>query len=316
MNTGVVNPQKERGYVGLANDIWDEIIRRDFTKRQKDILQFIIRMSYGCGRKTAFIPKQKDFSLCGVGENKIKSELEYLENCKVIRWDRVGNEYGLNKDYDAWQVSPVRSWDEDRYKEIIHTNITLAKKERKKVTETGSFSQGNQSEESSQNGNFEEIDEEAAEVEELPETGRSDENNFPKREEELPEKGSSTPDLPSNDAASEASKKGLKKKDIKKDLKDYAPDDATHKKEYSPYVFLTDDEHQKLSALLGDELEDYFLRFGSWISGQTARVQQQRSAYLSIRNWHREDQKKKTQRFQKKSTFDQDRFLNSLKEDG
>lgn len=65
------------------------------------------------------------------------------------------------------------------------------------------------------------------------------------------------------------------------------------KKEYADYVFLTETEYGKLTELLGDDDRDqYFLRFASWISGKTKREQQSRSAYLSILNWHREDQKK------------------------
>lgn len=77
------------------------------------------------------------------------------------------------------------------------------------------------------------------------------------------------------------------------EYKDITPTGSNIKTEYSPFVFLTDKEFATLKELLKDELEDYFIRYGSWISGQTARVQKSRNAYLSIRNWHREDQKKK-----------------------
>lgn len=65
------------------------------------------------------------------------------------------------------------------------------------------------------------------------------------------------------------------------------------KMEYAPYIFLAEDEHTKLTDLLGEvERDNYFLRFSSWISGKTKREQDSRSAYLTILNWHREDQKK------------------------
>lgn len=70
-------------------------------------------------------------------------------------------------------------------------------------------------------------------------------------------------------------------------------DNKVNKKEYVDYVFLTETEYNKLNELFSpEELSSYFLRFSSWISGQTKRVQQSRSAYLTILNWHREDQKK------------------------
>lgn len=66
------------------------------------------------------------------------------------------------------------------------------------------------------------------------------------------------------------------------------------KKEYADYVFLTETEYGKLTELLGDDERDkYFLRYASWISGQKKHVQQNRSAYLTILNWHRDNEKKR-----------------------
>lgn len=116
--------QLENGYIRIANELWDEIIRRDFTKRQKDILLFIWRLSYGCSKKTAIIPKLKNFSLCGVGHTNITSELKYLETMKVISWDKENTIFSFNKDYNVWQVTPVRGWDDETFNELIHLNIT------------------------------------------------------------------------------------------------------------------------------------------------------------------------------------------------
>jgi hypothetical protein len=81
-------------------------------------------------------------------------------------------------------------------------------------------------------------------------------------------------------------------KNVKKEKKE-RKEEQVLKREYAPFIFLTEDEYAKLTELLGDvERDNYFLRFASWISGQTKRVQESRSAYLSILNWHREDQKK------------------------
>lgn len=119
----MANPQPEQGFVKLANEIWNEIIRRDFSKRHKDIILFIWRLSYGCQKKTALIPKLKDFELCGVGYQNIRKELLYLSNCKVIVWDQSENIFAVNKDYDQWQISPVKGWDENRFKELVSLNI-------------------------------------------------------------------------------------------------------------------------------------------------------------------------------------------------
>lgn len=119
-----VNPQLENGHIRIANEIWDEIIRRDFSKRQKDILQFILRLSYGCNHKVAHVPLLRDFSLCGVTQNHITEELLYLKNCKVIDWSREDMFFSFNKNYEIWQVSPVKKWDDERFRELIHINLT------------------------------------------------------------------------------------------------------------------------------------------------------------------------------------------------
>lgn len=248
----MVNPQKERGYVGLANEIWDEIIRRDFTKRQKDILQLLIRLSYGCQQKTAYIPKQQDFTLCGLGgKGHVGEELKHLEACRAIIRHRDTNEFELNKNYDMWQISPVRGWDEERYKELIHLNIIHAKKKGKAVTEMGtcndeeSYQNGDFSEpekflkqepesyqignknslkklpkqelESSQNGNHEENEKLPKQEPGVTKTGTSDEKKLLKQELEVTETGTEIACEAIQDKGSGAPKKGLKKVIIKKE---------------------------------------------------------------------------------------------------
>lgn len=129
------NPQPEHGYVKLANELWNELIRRNFTKRQKDILLFIWRLSYGCNLKEAFIPKLKDFEVCGIPATHIKKELLFLENAKVITWQQSEKLFSINKDYDFWQINPVVGWDFDRFNALIHQNL------KRKTSQNVNFSQ-------------------------------------------------------------------------------------------------------------------------------------------------------------------------------
>lgn len=244
----MVSPQKQNGFVGIANEIWDQILRRGFTKRQNDILNLIIRLSYGCGRKVALIPLGKDFALCGVRENHVKDELNELIECRIIFRGTAKGEYLFNKNYSEWTVPVVTNWDDERFRKLIHLNLVEAKKDRKELPETGSFPRGEEQANIPESGSSEpetvevilpetgsfegednnkkfpkqEVTEEAEGMSNLPEKGSFEEKNFPKREGQLPEKGSSTPDLPSSDAASRRSKKGLNKLKDKesKDLKD------------------------------------------------------------------------------------------------
>jgi phage replication O-like protein O len=191
----MASPQTGNGFIRIANELWDEVIRRDFSKRQKDIIDFIWRLSYGCQKKTAYIPKLVYFELCGIGRNHIKEELQYLESCRVIFWDREEKTFEVNKDHEQWQVSPVKGWKEFKFDELLHLNM----------------------QKSSQNGN-EKVPKKG--MKKFPKQELFDEEEsemFPKREQEgsqngnifsekVPKTGTSTLDNPSNDAASRVSK--------------------------------------------------------------------------------------------------------------
>lgn len=119
----MANPQTGDGFIRIANQLWDEVIRRDFSKRQKDILLFIWRLSYGCRHTVAIVPMLKDFELCGVPATQINGELKFLQQCKVLLWNPDQKQFSINKDYEQWQMAPVRKWDDDRFKELIAVNI-------------------------------------------------------------------------------------------------------------------------------------------------------------------------------------------------
>jgi len=244
----VANPQTEDGFVRIARELWDEIIRRNFTKRQKDILFFIWRLSYGCQTKSALIPKMRHFQICGVAETKIKGELEYLEKCKVLSWDRENKVFEINKDFDKWQVSPVMGWDEEQFTTLIGLNI--ARK-------------------TSQKGN-----------EKLPEKGSSENENFPKREEstsqngklfdeKLPETGNSTPDFPNQDAGSESPKE-IFKESIKESSTSSLEISATVADTSFGQIYKIFEEHftvnGKVSRFEAEDLTDQFETYGGeWL---------------------------------------------------
>lgn len=121
----MASPQLEHGYMRIANEIWEQIMMRDFTKRQRAILDLILRLSWGCQKKTARVRNQSDFELVGVGRTHVKRELEWLEAANVIRWYRTGNEhvFEFNKNHDEWKVSIVRGYDEDRLLDLVAINL-------------------------------------------------------------------------------------------------------------------------------------------------------------------------------------------------
>lgn len=150
----MVNPQPEDAHIRINSEIHREIIKRKFTQRQRDIIDFILTLSWGCGSKpSALIPKLKDFELCGVGKNHIKNELEILESKRVIFWDRDMNLFQINKHYDQWEIEIIGKYNKVKMNELISLNLSnrtsnLSKKVPEKGTEFP-----NEEPESSQKGN-------------------------------------------------------------------------------------------------------------------------------------------------------------------
>lgn len=84
-------------------------------------MDLVIRMSYGYGKKHAFLRKS-DFQQVGVGKNHIKAELDHLQASKVLQID--GDIIQLNKNYDEWRVNLVKGFTTEKYNEILRRNLS------------------------------------------------------------------------------------------------------------------------------------------------------------------------------------------------
>ncbi|GGB41459.1 hypothetical protein GCM10011409_18740 [Lentibacillus populi] len=127
----MANPQVEQGYIRISNELWDEILRRDFSKRQQKIILFIWRLSYGTGQKDCKIDKFNMLELAGMYKTDVKKELKFLRECNVLDWEEKTMVFSINKNYKMWQITPNKNWDSDKFKSLIHQNLS-----RKKVSKT------------------------------------------------------------------------------------------------------------------------------------------------------------------------------------
>ena len=99
----MANPQLKNGYIKIANSLYEEIMLRNFSKREINAILLIIRNTYGCDKKFAIIPQYtKFFGACGIYKQDIKKVLEKLESHKVIKWDKNTNIFGFNKNFDEY----------------------------------------------------------------------------------------------------------------------------------------------------------------------------------------------------------------------
>jgi hypothetical protein len=134
----MVNPQPTDAHLRIAHSIEEEIMMRDFSKRQRSILDLILRLSWGCGKKTAIIPLQKDFEMVGIDQTKVKTELSWLVNAKVISWNQDEKEFSFNKNYDEWHVSIVVGYDRKRFSELLNLNLITCQNSKLELAKTAS----------------------------------------------------------------------------------------------------------------------------------------------------------------------------------
>jgi len=78
---------------------------RYFTKRQRKMLDLILRLSWGCGKDPAAIPLQRDFCCIGIAESHVSAELKWLSESQVIIID--GYLYGWGF-WRRWSDSNAR----------------------------------------------------------------------------------------------------------------------------------------------------------------------------------------------------------------
>jgi hypothetical protein len=127
----MASPQTDTGYTRIANELFEAIMTRNFTKRQRNILDLIIRMSYGCGKKCALL-RPSDYEIVGVLKFHIRQELDLLISKKVIVIE--GELTFLNKNYEQWDIA--NSAKAERLNDLLRRNLTHVTETVTEVTKT------------------------------------------------------------------------------------------------------------------------------------------------------------------------------------
>ncbi len=101
-------PQTEDGYTRIANELLEAIISFDFSKRELNVLLFVIRKTYGFGKKV------DDMTLTQIA-NATRIDLAHVSRCVadlagmnvlLKKQGRYGYILGINKDYGQWKALP------------------------------------------------------------------------------------------------------------------------------------------------------------------------------------------------------------------
>jgi phage replication O-like protein O len=109
----MANPQKENGYTAIANEILDKLIKYRLPGEQRQVLDFVIRKTYGYNKKRDAISlSQFEEATCMARSSVIRARdslvtkrLLLVSNQKVTSSAKV---YEFNKDFDEWEVVTKR----------------------------------------------------------------------------------------------------------------------------------------------------------------------------------------------------------------
>ena len=123
----MANPQKEKGFVGIAYDLFEQFFIRDFSVLQLKMLLLIVRFSYGFGKKVAKIKPQRLFELAYIYRCDIKEELKFLKQNKVIKYNLELGEIQLNKNFDEWKIPYHKLFNEDDLIRLKKINLDAKK---------------------------------------------------------------------------------------------------------------------------------------------------------------------------------------------
>jgi phage replication O-like protein O len=98
-------PQLENGYLKIANELFDALIRHRIPGEQRQCFDFIIRKTYGFNKKEDQISNSQFVEATGLKPGNVSRSVKSLVQKKiVIKNDKFNPpKYCINKHYKQWQ---------------------------------------------------------------------------------------------------------------------------------------------------------------------------------------------------------------------
>ena len=122
------NPQKENGYVMIANELFEAFCRTRLSGEASQVLNAIIRKTYGFNKKTDVISLSQFCLMTKMPKSSVARAVRYLRTRKIIKTKPHGytTEYGVNKNYDEWEkvfaYDRLKIFKKDKYRcHICHS---------------------------------------------------------------------------------------------------------------------------------------------------------------------------------------------------
>jgi len=104
----MVSPQKENGFLSIANEIVDELMKVNLSAYEMRVLWFILRKTYGFNKKTDWMALSQFAKGTNLDRRLVHRTLKKLSSKQMIvihRDDKFRIRYGFQKNYNRWVVS-------------------------------------------------------------------------------------------------------------------------------------------------------------------------------------------------------------------
>ena len=129
----MANPQKEEGFLPVANEIAEALMKINLSAYESRVLWFLFRKTYGWGKKTDWISLSQFSECIGLDRRLIHRAIKGLSSKKMIvieKDDGIRIRYGFQKDYEKWKVSSKKMTVIKRDDEVSSKKMTrLSSKE-------------------------------------------------------------------------------------------------------------------------------------------------------------------------------------------
>lgn len=101
----MANPQKENGYIQIANEIAEVLCKTQLSGYQNRLLWAIWRKTYGWNKKEDWVANSQLIELTGLKKGHVsRAKKELIERNILVT--KTGNKIQFNKDYSQWWQLP------------------------------------------------------------------------------------------------------------------------------------------------------------------------------------------------------------------
>ena len=110
----MANPQTEHGFIRIATEIWEALARTRIPGEARQVLDFIIRKTYGYQKKKDQIATSQIMGATGLRRRAVEKARKLLKDWNMIATAKKGGSqvlvYSFNKDYEKWRLPPKKAY--------------------------------------------------------------------------------------------------------------------------------------------------------------------------------------------------------------